>query len=138
MTTFRNDQNAVAHNPSDLAIAISITKLQISEIVPTSDSQCFGIEWFRLRHILNQHILYNCYSKVLSQNNLLSSLRISLTGLVNEERLPKTDKMLPEIGDGVIISRDRATGDVTLTKLCRKDVFMMVKLLHLNFFLRFC
>ena len=54
---------------------------------------------------------------------------------MNEERLPKTDKMLPEIGDGVIISRDRATGDVTLTKLCRKDVFMMVKLLHLNFFL---
>lgn len=58
-------------------------------------------------------------------NNDPELYRISLTGLVNEERLPKTEKMLPEIGDGVIISRDRATGDVTLTKLCRKDVYLM-------------
>ena len=82
------------------------------------------------------HIFSN--SKVLPPNNPLHLFpRISLTGLVNEERLPKTDKMLSEIGDGVIISRDRSTGDVTLTKLCRKDVFMMVKLLHLHLYMGF-
>ena len=49
-----------------------------------------------------------------------------MTGLVNEERNPKVERLLPEIGQGIMITRDKQTGDVNLTKMCRKDVFMMV------------
>jgi len=51
--------------------------------------------------------------------------RISLTGLLNEERQPKTDKLLNMIGHGILLARDKHTGDVTLTKLCRQQIFIM-------------
>ena len=54
--------------------------------------------------------------------------RISLTGLVNASRAAKTEKMLPDIGSGVILHRHPHTGNVTLTKLTDKDVFMLVSL----------